>query len=345
MSSIAETLATTHVVLTRYILPLCLILGIFGNICNICIFIQKQLRSNSCSIYFIAASVVNLLIIIFGIIPTISASFITDPSLYLTWACKLKLYGLHSLLMMSRIYVVMACIDRYTFCSSNARLRQFSRRQIALKILPIVVIIWLLVPIHMLIFVEVQIPYIRCGTSGTYSLVYSIYSFICSSLPLTLMIIFSMLAVYNLRQVNQRVLPVNNNQLGTGHIRLKKYDYQIMMMLIGEVIIYLISNILHPTNTLYMLLTAVPKGSPPKSASRLAIEGFVTYLTWGFLIYLNSCSTFYINFCTSKVFRSRFYHLWSFVFNWCRHDQRGLDPSRTNNTGVSMAMKTIRRQQ
>jgi hypothetical protein len=238
----------------------------------------------------------------------------------------------------------MACVDRYTFSSTNARLRQFSRRKVALKILPIIPILWLLIPIHMLIFVDVQVPYVRCGTSGTYSLVYSIYSFICSSLPLILMISFSTLAVYNLRQVNQRVLPINNNQQPISDIRRKKYHYQITKMLIGEVIIYLISNILHPTTTLYMSLTAVPKGSPPKSSVRLAIEGFIIYLTWGFLIYLNSCSTFYINICISKVFRLRFYRLWRSAFDWCIYSQRELDQRPANaTTGDSIALRPSRR--
>ncbi len=344
MSSIQEALSTTQVILTRYILTLCFLLGIFGNICNISIFIQKPLRLNSCSIYFIAASLINLLIIIFGIIPTISASYITDPSLYLPWACKLKLYGLHSLLMMSRMYILMACIDQYTFCSSNVRLRQFSRRQVALKLLPIILIMWLIIPIHMLVFVDVQIPYIKCGTSGIYSLIYSIYSFVCSSLPLILMIVFSSLAFYNLRQANRRVVPANNNQPQVGNFRPKRYDYQIMLMLIYQVIIYLISNILHPTNTLYMALTAVPKGSPPKSPLRLTIEGFITYLTWGFLIYINSCSTFYINFCASKVFRLRFYNLLKFIFNWFIHGQRGQEQHQIDTLGVSAAFRSTRRQ-
>lgn len=345
MSSIQGALTTTQLVLTRYILPICLILGIFGNIFNICIFIQKNLRQNSCSIYFIAASSVNILIIIFGVIPTISASYRTDPSLYLSWACKLKLYGLHSLLMMSRIYIVMACINQYVFCSSSVRLRQFSRPQIAFKLLPTVPIIWLIVPIHMLVFVDVQISYVRCGTSGTYSFIYSIYSFICSSIPLILMILFSLLAFYNLRQVQRRVIPGNiNPPLAEGNIRPKRYDYQLMAMLICQVTVYLISNVLHPTNTLYMSLTAVPKGSPPKSALRLSIEGFITYLTWGFLIYLNSCLTFYINFCASKVFRQRFYNLLKVIFYWCIYGQRGVEQLQNAGTNVSAALRSTRRQ-
>ncbi|CAF0852069.1 unnamed protein product [Adineta steineri] len=345
MSSIQEILNTTQLVLSRYILPICLIMGIFGNVCNICIFIQKKLRVNACSIYFLAASSVNLLIIIFGIIPTISASYIADPSLYLTWACKLKLYGLHSLLMMSRVYIALACIDQYFFCSANPRLRQFSGRKVALIAVPIVPVAWLVIPIHMLIFVDVQIPYVKCGTSGVYSLVYSIYSFVCSSIPLILMIIFSALAFYNLRKLNQRVVPVANTQSSVATARIKKYDYQIMVMLIFEVVIYLISNVLHPTNTLYMTLTAVPKGSPPKSALRLSIEGFVTYLTWGFLIYINSCLTFYINFCVSKVFRSRFYYLCIFIFNWCKYGQRGQLQNRVHPMDVSATVKFTRAQQ
>jgi hypothetical protein len=336
MASIEDRLAATQVILTRYILLVCFILGIFGNICNICIFIQKKLRVNSCSIYFIAASFINFLIIIFGITPTISASYIADPTLYFPWACKLKLYGLHSLLMMSRSYILLACIDQYTFCSPNAGLRRFSRRQIALKLVCAVPFIWLIVPIHMLIFVDIQKPSDRCGTSGVYSIIYSIYSFVCALLPLILMVIFSSMVFYNLRQVLRRVQPGNDNQMQVGHIRFRKYDYQIMIMLLCEVIVYLISTILHPITTLYMSLTTVSKGSPPISLLGIAIEGFMAYLAWGFLIYLNSCSTFYINYCVSKVFRSRFYSLISILFNWFRCNQERHAPHRHNVTGRSI---------
>lgn len=196
----------------------------------------------------------------------------------------------------------------------------------------------------MLVFVDVQILSVRCGTSGLYSLIYSIYSFVCALLPLILMVTFSSLAFYNLRQVNRRVLPTNNNnQLQVGHIRVRKYDYQIMIMLICTVIVYLISTILHPTNTFYMSLTAVLKGSPPKSSLRLAIEGFITYLTWGFLIYLNSCSTFYINFYASKVFRSRFYSLIGLLFKWLRCGQQRDGQLHHNGTGVSTTIRSNRR--
>jgi hypothetical protein len=344
MSTIEEVLGTAQVVLTRYILPICFLLGLFGNICNIGIFIQKPLRSNSCSIYFIAASFVNIFIINFGIIPTISASYEIEPALYLSWACKLKLYGLHSLLMMSRTFIVLACIDQFAFSSPSVRLRQFSHCQIAFKLLPIVPAIWLIIPIHMLVFVDVQVLNIRCGTSGTYSLVYSIYSFVFSSLPLILMIIFSSWAFYNLRQANRRVLPAINHQTREDNIRRRKYDHQMMIMLICQVIVYLISNILHPTNTLYMALTTVPSGGPRKSALRLAIEGFVTYLTWGFLIYINSCSTFYINFFVSKVFRLRFYNLLSLTFNWWRYIGRRHEQPRDIGTNASTTMVSARRQ-
>ncbi|CAF1138980.1 unnamed protein product [Adineta steineri] len=345
MSSITDVVAVTQLILSRYILPICLILGIFGNICNICIFIQKKLRSKPCAIYFIAASFINLLIIIFGIIPTIVASYIIDPILYLSWACKLKLYGLHSLLMMSRSYIVLACIDQYIFCSSDIHVRLFSRRQIALKLIFIVPIIWILIPLHILIFVDVHIPYVRCGPSNVYSLIYSIYSFVFTSLPLILMVVFSLLTFYNIRRISRRILPIFNNRRSVDGIRFRRYDYQIMRMLICQVIVYLISTILHPTNTLYRSLTIVSKDSPVKSSSRQVIEDFITYLTWSFLIYLNSCSTFYINFCVSQVFRSRFYRLINYLLIWLRYDQEGQRLFVQNNRRISVGMRSLQRQQ
>ncbi|CAF1356291.1 unnamed protein product [Adineta ricciae] len=318
MSSIEDVLNIIQMIFSRYLLPICLFFGIFGNIFNIFIFLAKKFRSNSCSIYFLGTSFTNLFIIIFGIIPSISSSYITDPSLYLTWA---------------------SCLDQYFFSSVKPYLRRLSNTKFALKMLLIVPICWLIIPIHMLIFMNVQIPYVKCGTSGVYSLVYAIYSFLCSSTPLILMIIFSLLAFSNIRQINHRIVPAMNV---TNHIHMKNYDRQIILMLIFTVWIYFISNVLHPTNTLYMYLTTVSKGQPPKSSSRIAIEGFVTYLTWGFFIYINSCSTFYINICVSKIYRMRFVYLLKTTFNYLKNGQIIPEPNTTNHLGISTAMKIIR---
>ena len=128
-----EDLALTQAILTRYILTICLILGIIGCFCNFIVFCGKKLRSNPCSVYFIATSIFNLLVIIFGITPVLLASYLpSDPASYSSTFCKAKSYTTHAFLMMSRSSVALACVDRFALCSRNARIRSLSQRHIAI---------------------------------------------------------------------------------------------------------------------------------------------------------------------------------------------------------------------
>jgi hypothetical protein len=300
--TLTENLALTQTILTRYILFLCFLLGIIGSFFNLVVFCQKKLRSNSCSVYFIATSIFNVLVILCGITPVLLTSYLPNNSTINSSAfCKARAYVIHVFLMMSRSSVALACVDRFALCSPNVHIRRLSHRRIAILLVIIECILWLIIPIHVIIYTNIQMPGERCGASGLYSIIYSIYAAIVTAIPLVVMVLFSLWALQNLRNSHARIHPliINTNANMNTPMRIRKRDVQLMTILIGEVIVYFFSTVWFPIYSIYVAITL----NTSKTTSRLAIEGFIRYLTLSFLIFLNSCSLFYVHLLTSKAFR------------------------------------------
>ncbi len=288
-----SSLAIVQEYFTRYGMSTYLILGNFGNLFNIIIFCQRSHRNNSCSLYLLTASIMNIFIINFGVIPTIYSLNHRDPESYSIIYCKLRLYLLHSTLMISRSMIVLACIDRFAVSSTSNRLHLFGQPKIAICLIIFISFFWPIIASHILVFLTIKSE--QCSAYGKYSFIYSIYSCIVAGfLPPILMIIFGFLTVRNLRHIHSRVRP---NIIRIIHIHRK--DYYLSVMLMCEVIVYLISTIPYPLQTLYLTVTR----DVMKSISRIQIESFITFLAYSFLIYINSASSFYIYISTSHAYR------------------------------------------
>jgi hypothetical protein len=279
--------------LTCYGMSTYLILGNFGNLFNIIIFCQRSHRNNSCSLYLLVASIMNIFIINFGVLPTIYSLYYIDPENYSIIYCKLRLYLLHSTLMISRSMIVLACIDRFAVSSVSPRFHVFGQPKVAICLIILISFIWPIIASHILVLLTIQSGH--CSAFGKYGLIYSIYSFIVAGfLPPTLMITFGVLTIRNLRHIHSRVQP---NIIRVAHIHRK--DYYLSVMLMCEVTVYFISTISYPIQTLYLTITR----DVIKSSTRIEIESFITFLAYSFLIYINSAATFYIYIGTSHAYR------------------------------------------
>ena len=295
--SFVVILPTLQLILSRYVLLICFILGIFGCILNILVFLQKSLRSNACSVYMLAINIVNLIEIPYALVRvTVNAYLPVEHRFSSDLYCKIFLYFQHYLLNVVRTYTVLACIDRYVLCSTNARIRQFSSILLARKLVIIMTVVWLIIPLH-ISFYYGRILSGQCGVSGIYGIFFSIYSAIVTGGHLILMIIFSSLAIYNIRTARMRVQPTG---LYSHHVQeLRKKDFQMIKMLTGEVIAYVLTSAMFPIFTIYTVAT----GNLSKSSTRVAVEGFFAFLVPDFLVMVNPCTTFYVYLCASKTFR------------------------------------------
>ena len=278
--------------ITRYIMSIFLVLGLLGNAINIFIFTRKNPLRNSCSLYLLSISTMNLIILSWGIIPQLYTLNNADPSTYSFIYCKLRLYILHTLLMMGRSLTILACIDRYALCSNSVLIRSFSQSKVAIRLIIGVLLVWPVLDIHL----PISMSYTEggCLMVAPYSLIWAIYSVIVPGLLTpTLMGSFSVSAMLHRRQLQTRL----NRRSGTSN----KRNYTLMMMLFSEVFVYVVSTSLFPIITLYRAAT----NGEMKSVQSQQIEAFLYYLGTSLLIYISPSSGFYIYVVTSRNYRKK----------------------------------------
>ena len=209
MSYVSDVLALVQKYLT-IVLGVLLVVGTIGNVLNCIVFLRKRLRSNPCSIFFVAASVANITVMNYFIIPTIYSTFRAPPEDSSPVYCRLRLYIRNVLLSTSRSYLTLACVACYALSSRNVRIRSFCRPKTILRIVFAVPLIATCLAIHIPIVTSINNGKCQMWT-GAAALYHSIYIFLVAAiLPMGLMILFSILAHRNLRKMLRNVQPVNS---------------------------------------------------------------------------------------------------------------------------------------
>ncbi|CAF1287354.1 unnamed protein product [Adineta steineri] len=198
-----------------------------------------------------------------------------DPVTTIIAFCKIRYYVIQSTSMMYRWSLTAACFDRYALSSSNVRLRNFSRVYIARRVVIIIVLAWIVLPVHILLFHS-----IRNGICGPrYSIATALYHSIFTTitgciLPILFMSIFTLLTYRNLvlkqkrrqfiiRQKRDEINEVMNSQ------RIR--DIQVLALLLTQVFLYIIAT----TPLMIWLFYNAITLTTTKSMNRLVIERFV----------------------------------------------------------------------
>jgi hypothetical protein len=301
-----------------------LVVGVVGNVLNCCVFIQKRLRSNPCSVFFTAASMANITVLIYYIIPTIYSAYNTPTENSNLVYCKLRLYIRNALLVISRTYLTLACVSCYTQSSRNVRIRNLFQPKIVLRVIAIVPVIWFIIPLHIPLTTTIQNG--KCSMwAGAAALYHSIYiCFVAAILPTSLMIIFSLLAYRNLRHMARNVHPQQTVAKEEGPIqtrdkmRLQQRDRQLSKMLFIQIVVYMVFTISYPIQTIYNATTLIIGGT--KSRDRIAIENFSLFITSAFLLNFYSATSFFI-FFTSNAFRRELQQVFANVVRRQQHGQ------------------------
>ncbi len=184
--------------------------------------------------------------------------------------------------------MIAACIDRWALCSKHSSIRAFSRPQKAIRLILILLVVWTVIPIHLAIFFNNSSG--RCSAMpASYAFFYAIYSMIVIGvLPLILMLVFSLLAWYNLQMIRSRVAPVGQT---IRSIKIRKRDRDLMKMLSGEVFVYCLTTIPYPIYLIYNVSTS--SIAAYKSPTRVAIESLIGYIITPFLNFTYCCVQFY----------------------------------------------------
>ncbi|CAF4598597.1 unnamed protein product [Rotaria sp. Silwood2] len=209
-----------------------------------------------------------------------------DPQNTSIIVCKVRSYGAQILLKLSRSFMVAACIDRWALTSPYARIRSFCQPKVARNVIIGLILIWPIIPVHMAIFINNYSG--RCGAPSYYAFAFSIYLFIfIGILPPAFMISFDALTWHNLKQIRSRVAPRSDHT----RLRLARVDRDLIKMLAGEVLVYLVTTVVYPVNTLYGVITTPI--AQQRSEMRLAIEDLVEYIVSPIPNYIYCIAPFY----------------------------------------------------
>ncbi|CAF1015827.1 unnamed protein product [Adineta ricciae] len=265
---------------------------IFGNINNILCFIiflsTKRLTKNASSIYLIAVSIANLVILNTSflsrvILPT---NFNLDPVLISSTWCKLRQYFGHVSATFSLFCTSWAMIDQYLLTSKNIYFRQFSTPKNAYYVILSTLMFSILHSTPLIIYNQLNISSLTNITSCSLSsnmiyqnyVAYFVLPFILGFIPGIITIIFTILTYSNINSLHRQEMRTQIQQ-------------QLTKMVIGQNILFLIDNIAYTGQNIYTLLTV----SKSKADSYLAYEnigltiinifGYAGY-TFSFIIYI-----------------------------------------------------------
>ncbi|CAF1321066.1 unnamed protein product [Adineta steineri] len=280
------------------------IVGNIGSIFTCIVFSQPAFHKSPCAMYFFASSFSQFFVFNFALL-TRMLQFGYNIQIVNTvfWFCKIRYYLFYVFVAVSRYNIILASIDRYFASSREALRRQWSSPKIALRLIISNVLLWIIIYSQVLIFYDIHNG--NCSPQpGSYGTFFSIYISIDSGiLPLSIMLIFGLLTVNNVRQ-NKRLIKPSIANIYDGPVRVSrvsKKDTQLYRMLANQILLFIVLNIFNPCYLLYQASTIYTLKSP----LRRAVELFINNASY-ILIYLGFALTFTNFIVSSGMFRREF---------------------------------------
>jgi len=199
-----------------------LITGVFGGLLNIIVFLSLQtFRQNSCAFYLTIMSFANVGMLLVGMLPRIMISgFSIDWTVHSSFCCKATQFCVQVCALISITCLCLATIDQYLATCSHPRCQQWSNIKIARRLSAITVLFWLLHGILCLVYFNL-IPLVTtgtiiCGITNAIYLRYFTYGYTAiftGYLPVSITILFGLLAYHNVRRLAYRAVPLARREL------------------------------------------------------------------------------------------------------------------------------------
>ncbi len=238
MSSLANNINSAASWMNLCIPPFLIFFGTFGNVLNLIVFTRRTLRTNACSMYFLAGSINNLFATYVVILSRyLSVNWNLDITTRNTVFCKLRLLFVYVSLNLVLWFAILASADRFFSSSRSVRLRQLSSLKVARINIVFNTIFMYLIYVHVLIYGNAGSaanPY--CTFYGaTYNIFFNFFFLVIANvLPLLLMCIFGILIIVNVRGIHSRVAPQINDARTE---RMRTNDRQLLKMLLFQLLI------------------------------------------------------------------------------------------------------------
>ncbi|CAF3265963.1 unnamed protein product [Rotaria sp. Silwood2] len=274
-----------------------------------------------------AASIIMLINLCFGIGTTL---FFLNPRHFYALSptfSRVNTYILQCTSMMYRWCLVAASFDRYALTSADLNLRNFAKMHIARRTIVIIIAVWLVLPIHNLIFNTGNVNSQNIFHHAPLLYYHSIFTLTTGCIfPATIMIVCAFLTYHNLvlkRKRRQFIITQHPGTNNDAREQERRRDRQVLLLLIVQVIVFIITIIPLMCSHFYNATTLNIKN---KSIERMTIERFAAYLA-SLTVYLFPTLSFYLYTMTSSMFRNELKKLIRFIWRCnCLRQNARIEP-------------------
>ena len=279
-----------------YYLPLIFfILGFIGFIGNLFTYLQTELRTNTCCIYTLCGSVVDIIHLLNNALPDYLAA---KHGIHIPWerssdSCRMLFFLFVCLPNLSINFLIMSTIDRYACtCDLTWKIHRLNR----LNALPWTISAVILISCLASIYAPIMAYRTWIGTcSFTDPKLYGILNIIMNGLlPPVVMLIFVLLTYRNIHQSRRRVSAVTS-------INPPRFRNQFIALVISQVFVTALISLQWMTYVMYSLITADGERTIEQQYLRIFIFTVTAYC-----YHLNNVKSFYISLVTSRLFREKF---------------------------------------
>ncbi|CAF1166580.1 unnamed protein product [Adineta steineri] len=290
------------------------IIGVLGGILNIIIFLSLRIfRENSCGVYLIIMSLVNIIQLLSGFFYLILVKGLLINGININvGSCTIRVYTVQICALISMSCICMALIDQYMATSKYIRLQQWSHRKIAYRLCAIISLFWIVYcSPHLIYYNAVFSPVTNSSictiTNSNYqSYVNHFYTpILLDAFPLLFIIIFGLLLYRNIKQISYRTaVPLVRRQ----------HEIQITSMVLIQALISVL--LISPFFILTTLTSNIQFSIDPIINAHIQLVLGITICIY----YSYYTVPFYIYICVSKRYRQQFFHvLYTMYFQrWCK---------------------------
>ena len=240
----------------------------------------------------------------FGLLSNIYTINYVDLMLTSVAFCKFRTYFQQSAYMMMRWYLVAACLDRFALSSHNMRWKNFVRTYVAYRIVAIIAVTWVILPVPVLFYYNIKGNVCAAVFNLATQYYHACFTLVTGFMLPNLIMVISALLIYrnlvNKRKRRQIMIAQQREITNLTEDTQRKRDRQVLLVLLCQSTAYLIT--VAPWIT-FIFYNAVTISVRNKSAERIAIERFITYILEP-IQYLFPISSFYLYAMTSSMYRA-----------------------------------------
>jgi uncharacterized protein YqgC (DUF456 family) len=298
-TSSSSSLAFASQQLVIYIGFFIFIAGIIGGPLVLIVFLSlKTFRQNSSAFYLTVMSFVNTLHLFTGLLTYIMINGFgvswTNMSLFF---CKFRPFSTQLCILMSFTSMCFATIDQFLATASNPRWRQWNNIKLAHYMVMGAVIFYILHGIPFLMYnnhiLSSTTGQSTCGITNPIFQKYYTVGFVLvptNILPMTILILFGVLAYRNVQQIAYRAVPLVRREL----------DKQLTVMVLVEALCDVIFVTPMFIQTMYSLIIGAPSDPYALMQFRLVMNFTTIWYFFRFVVWINDVEYIILHLCLMK---------------------------------------------